>query len=180
MNLVRWIYLVPDSVFYFNLVHLHNKLLIAIIHNSQKYVAPPTGKSSLTRQSSVSDLNLLKRKNPDSNTVISNVDSKRRSLMQHVISLNPEDKNRISSLPKRSIQAPINKPPSLTKTPQQVAAILDSIQPDPKLCLDIGDLPGKEALRSRMRLAAQLNGLKDSVGDNCVSILSSALEVFIC
>jgi hypothetical protein len=56
--------------------------------------------------------------------------------------------------------------------------LIDRLDPSPTLCTELKDLPNKEMMRSRMRLVLSVNGLNDEIPEECLDLLSCAVEVF--
>ncbi|KAJ3384491.1 hypothetical protein HDU92_003563 [Lobulomyces angularis] len=168
----------------FSMFHLHNKLILAILFNAQKIVPPPNdppskdftinGGSLLPESEILNNPLIGKRKQAE--TTLSPIELKKRIRLREIMTLPPSERERISKLPSISHQEPSYIPAIQQKDLSQVIPVLELLDPAPKTCVELQDLPNKEMIRSRMRLMATLSGLSDAVSNECVELMSFALE----
>ncbi|KAL3896211.1 MAG: hypothetical protein SGCHY_004222 [Lobulomycetales sp.] len=174
-------------------LHLHNKFMLGILHNAKSYVPPPLGAASKgfppLRSASVPGIGEIDLDNEDhvellvhgnkraaaSSSVMTDA-ARRRKRRRDILSLAPEDRERLESLPTREPPAPHLKHLHQIQSPENAMDLVDRLDPAPALCTDLYDLPSRDMMRSRLRLLAALSGLSDDVPNSCIDLLSIALE----
>ncbi|KAI8914211.1 transcriptional coactivator Hfi1/Transcriptional adapter 1 [Gorgonomyces haynaldii] len=150
--------------------HLHNQLLLSILHNVQHSVPRPSGPTDggyVVRNHSLSKR--VRRKTEEINPL----QLKKRFLQQTMCSMPKEDRSRILSLEQQPAQ-PVQNIFQKNLFPFGFPKGVDSI---PRTCVEEGDLPTKETLKQRIRFISAVQGLAGQPSNEVVDLISLALEV---
>ncbi|KAG0250252.1 hypothetical protein DFQ27_009496 [Actinomortierella ambigua] len=158
---------------------LHNKFILANIHNAQKDAPPPRSRSVGWAKG---------KKGKDGKPLDKEKDPKQRKVKNQVLSLSKAERERIKTLKSKG------KDTTGFKTKLKEHRILKGAQPpfpqpsalaeynrglNTPLCFDSKEIPDFESLRDRMTAVAYENGLFGGVHDDSVELMLHALETHI-
>ncbi|KAG0234691.1 hypothetical protein BGW42_006311 [Actinomortierella wolfii] len=159
---------------------LHNKFILANIHNAQKEAPPPTSRSVGWSKG---------KRGKDGKALDKDKDPKQRKVKNQVLSLSKAERERIKLLKQNK-----GKDTPGYKAKLKEHRILKGSQPlfpqpsalaeynrglNMPLCFDSKELPDFESLRDRMTAIAYENGLFGGVHDDSVELMLHALETHI-
>ncbi|KAF9977147.1 hypothetical protein BGZ73_006914 [Actinomortierella ambigua] len=158
---------------------LHNKFILANIHNAQKEAPPPRSRSVGWAKG---------KRGKDGKLLDKEKDPKQRKVKNQVLSLSKAERERIKAMKGKG------KDTSGFKTKLKEHRILKGVQPpfpqpsalaeynrglNMPLCFDSKEIPDFESLRDRMTAIAYENGLFGGVHDDSVELMLHALETHI-
>ncbi|KAJ3350344.1 hypothetical protein HDU91_006261, partial [Kappamyces sp. JEL0680] len=150
-------------------VRIHNKLLMAILHNLSPQVANPVGVDQ--------DFVIKNHKKRKGQDLLIGQHLKKRFSAACVLAMTPEEKLRLST-------DGFAGPGSSLSSSSSVPSLQDLASPDftkgmegiPRSCLEDGDLISRDALKARIKFISGYLGLDAYISEDAVELINQGLE----